>query len=149
MSVESTIYDVLHADATLLALATGGVWSYEQTGEKGINRTLTPAAFDAYMVIEPCVLVSARAANPGFNIQDDSGQYTDVRQVVECYLIQDSGYATIESMANRIYTLLQAKMISGAGRVDWAGNVRLGRDLDLSANVERMDWLCVYLRSGS
>jgi len=149
MSVESTIYTILHADATLLALATGGVWSFEQTGEKGINRTLTPSAFDSFGLVKPCVLVSARAANPGYNVQDDDGQYTDVRQVVECYLIQDSGYATIESMANRIYTLLQAKFISGAGRVDWAGSIRLGRDLDLSANVLRDDWLCVYLRSGS
>jgi hypothetical protein len=149
MNAESTIKAVLEADATLLALATGGVWSFDETGSEGINRTLTPAAFDANGILKPCVLVSARDANPGFNIADDSGQYMDVRQVVECYLFQFGGYATIESMAARCYVLLHAKMISGAGRVDWAGDRRLGRDLDLDGNVTRVDYLCVYIRSGS
>ena len=149
MSVESTIYTVLHSDATLLALATGGVWSFDQTGEKGLNRTLTPSAFDSAGVIKPCVLVSARAANPGYNIQDDSGQYMDIRQVVECHVMADHGYATHESIADRMWTLLQAKVFSGAGRVDFAGSVRRGRDIDLSAYVERYDWLTVRVKSGS
>lgn len=149
MSVESTIYTVLHSDATLLALATGGVWSFDQTGEKGINRTLTPSAFDAYGVIKPCVLVSARAANPGFNIQDDSGQVVDVRQVVETYLFEPNGYSVIESMASRCYTLLHAKQFTGIIRCEWAGSVRLGRDEDIAANLTRHDWLTIYIRAGS
>lgn len=149
MSVESTLKAVLEADATLLALATGGVWSWDETGEKGLSRTLTPAAFDSFGVIKPCVMVGARAANPDPSIADDTGQIVATRQVVECYIMADSGYSTHESIANRIYTLLQAKMISGAGRVDWAGSIRMGRDLDLNANVLRDDWLTVRIRSGS
>lgn len=149
MSVESTIYTVLHADATLLALATGGVWSYEQTGEKGINRTLTPTAFDAYMVIKPCILVSQRNANPDPSIQDDTGQVMAVRHICELYFFQDGSYSTIESMKSRCYTLLHAKQLTGMVRTEWAGDIRLGRDIDLSANVERVDYLNIYIRSGS
>lgn len=149
MSVESTLYGVLSADATLLALATGGVWSFDQTGAKGINRTLTPAAFDAYGAIKPCVLVSARAANPGYNVQDDNGQIVDVRQIVETYLFEANGYSVTDSMASRCFALLQAKRFTGIARCEWAGSIRLGRDEDLGANVVRHDWLTIYIQAGS
>lgn len=149
MSVESVIHGVLSADATLLALATGGVWSFDETGSEGINRTLTPAAFDANGILKPCVLVAARDANPGYNIADDSGQTMDVRQVVELYLFQFGGYATIESMAARCYVLLHAKRLTGMIRTEWAGDRRLGRDIDLDANVTRVDYLNIYIRTGS
>lgn len=149
MSVESTIYGVLSADATLLALATGGVWSFDQTGEKGINRTLTPAAFDANDILKPCILVSQRNANPEPSIQDDTGQTSAVRHVCELYFFQDSGYSTIETMKARCYTLLHAQRLTGMVRTEWAGDVRLGRDIDLNAFVERVDYLNIYIRSGS
>ena len=149
MSVESTIYGVLSADATLLALATGGVWNFEQTGTKGINRTLTPAAFDATDILKPCILVSQRNANPDPSIQDDTGQVMAVRHICELYFFQDSGYSTIESMKNRCYALLHAQRLTGMIRTEWAGDMRLGRDLDLNAFVERVDYLNIYIRSGS
>lgn len=147
MSAESAIKTVLEADATLLALATGGIYSFDETGSQGINRTLTPAAFDSNGLVKPCIMVSARDANPGYNVPDEGNQSMDVRQVVECYLFQFGGYSTIESMKNRIYTLLQNQRLTGGYRVDWAGDRRLGRDLDLDAFVEKQDWLCIWIRS--
>lgn len=149
MSVESTIRTILAADATLLATATGGVWSFAQTGEKGINRTLTPTAFDSVGIIRPCILVSQRNANPDPSIQDDTGQVMGVRQVCELYFFQDSSYSAIETMKSRCYTLLHAKRLSGMIRTEWAGDIRLGRDLDLNAFVERVDYLNIYIRAGS
>lgn len=149
MSVESTILSVLESDATLLALATGGVWSWDEAGEKGINRTRTPGAFDSAGVIKPCIMVNARAANPGYRIQDDTGQVVDVRQIVETYLFDANGYSVTDSMASRCYTLLQAKQFSGIARCEWAGSIRMGRDEDLGANAVRHDWLCIYIRAGS
>lgn len=149
MSVESTIYTVLHSDATLLALATGGVWSFDQTGEKGINRTLTPSAFDSAGILKPCILVSQRNANPDPSIQDDTGQVMATRQVCELYFFQDGGYSSIETMKSRCYALLHAQRLTGMIRTEWAGDIRLGRDLDLNAFVERVDYLNIYIRSGS
>jgi hypothetical protein len=148
MSAESAIYDVLSADATLLALATGGVHVFDTSlGPEGLNRSNYPAAFASDGTIKPCIMITSRAANPGFNVPDDDGQVMDVRQVVECYLFEFSGYATIESMEGRCYALLHAKRLDGAYRVDWAGSGRLGRDLEIDANVTRVDWLCVWVRS--
>jgi len=149
VSVESTLKAVLEADATLLALATGGVWSWDEAGEKGLNRTRTPAAFDANGVIKPCVMANARNANPGYNIQDDTGQVVDVRQVIEFYLFDNATYATIESMKSRLYVLLHAKQFTGLVRCEWAGDLRLGKDEDIGALVERVDYLTIRIRSGS
>ena len=147
MSVESTIKAVLEGDATLLATATGGVWSFDETGHMGISRTLTPTAFDSTGVIKPCVLVAQRNANPGLTVPDDASQVMDVRQVVECYCYSDASFATIATMKDRVYALLHAQRLTGPVRVDWAGDFRGPRDLDLDAWVERSDYLCVYVRS--
>ena len=149
MSAESAIKAVLEADATLLATATGGVWSFDETGHKGLSRTLTPAAFDSNGILKPCIMVSQRNANPGYNLQDDNGQMVDVRQVVELYMFQDDAYSAIETMKSRCYALLHAQRLTGYHRVEWAGDVRLGRDLDLDAYTERVDYLTIYVRSGS
>jgi len=147
MSAESTILAVLEADATLLALATGGIYSFDEAGSEGINRTLTPSAFDSNGIVKPCIMVSARNANPGYNVGDDSNQSMDVRQVVECWFFDHAAYSTIESMKDRVYTLLQAQRLSGPYRVDWAGDYRLPRDMDLDAFQERQDWLTIWIRS--
>ena len=149
MTVETTLKAVLESDATLLSLATGGVWSWDEAGEKGLNRTRTPAAFDSAGIIKPCIMVNARAANPGYRIQDDTGQVVDVRQVFETYFFDQLGYGTIDSMASRCFTLLHAKQFTGIVRCEWAGSIRLGRDEELAANVVRHDWLCTYIRAGS
>ena len=149
MSVESTLKAVLEADATLLALATGGVWSWDEAGEKGLNRTRTPAAFDSAGIIRPCIMTNARNANPGYSIQDDTGQVVDVRQVIEFYLFDNATYATIESMKSRLYVLLHAKQFTGMARCEWAGDLRLGRSEDIGALVERVDYLTIRIRSGS
>lgn len=147
MSAESTIYSKLSGDATLLTTATGGVWTFDQTKQKGLNRTLTPSVFDATGVIKPAVLISARSPNPGYNIQDDTGQVMDVREVVEIYCYADAAYSVIETMENRIYALLHTKWLGGMYRVDWAGTLRMSRDVDLDAYVRRSDYLCVWVRS--
>lgn len=149
MSAESAIKAVLEADATLLATATGGIYSFDEAGSEGLNRTTTPSAWDSNGVLKPCIMVSARQANPGYNVPDDGNQSMDVRQVVELYFFQFDGYSAIETMKSRCYVLLHAKRLSGPYRVDWAGDARLGRDLDLDCFVERVDYLTIYIRSGS
>lgn len=149
MTVESVFKTLLEADATLVAAATGGIYDLTEAGHMGLNRTSTPSAWDSNGVIKPTILVRERASNPGLNVPDDDGQVMDTRQICEVYLFEDGGYGTIKSMGDRIYTLLHAKFISGAGRVDWAGNVRPWRDIEVDAWVERHDYLVIAIRAGS
>lgn len=149
MTVESVFKTLLEADATLVAAATGGIYDLTEAGHMGLNRTSTPSAWDSNGVIKPTILVRERASNPGFNVPDDDGQVMDTRQICEVWFYHDSSFATIATMKNRVYSLLHAKRISGAGRVDWAGDVRPMREIDLDAWVERSDYLIVAIRAGS
>ena len=149
MSALSSIKARLEADATLLATATGGVWDFAETGRLGINRTNTPAAFDSSGVIKPCVLLRLRSATPDGVLQDDSGQYQSVREVIEVYFYEDSGYSAIETMRTRCYVLLHATQVTGVFAVRWAGDIRSQIDFDLNASVERSDYSVVTYRSVS
>lgn len=149
MSSEATFKAVLEADATLLATATGGIWSFDETGRKGLSRTGTTAAYDSNGVIQPCVLVSERAVNPEFSLQDNSNQYMSSRQIVEIYFYSDASFADIETMKDRVYVLLHATQPSGMFRCEWAGTTRGPRDTEIDAWVERDEYLCILKRSTS
>lgn len=148
MTIETTITTLLAADATLLALATGGIHSFNGLGRQGINRTTLPGAFDSLGCIKPCVLVRLRTSNPmPGGLQDDQDQYTTERSLVETWLYQDSGYTTIDALHDRIYALLHAKPIAGLFRCEWGGTVRNQYDFEINASVERADWVCTGKRS--
>lgn len=148
MTVESTITDLLQADSALLALATGGVYSFDDTGRKGINRTTTPAAFDSAGVILPAVVVAERAANPLPAIADDSNQMLAIRQAVEVWVFHDASKAALEAIQYRVYQLLHAKPVSGLVRCEWGGNYLGGRELEIDAWTLRMDFMCTYIQTG-
>lgn len=147
MSALSSIKARLEADATLLATATGGIYDLAETGRLGINRTNTPSAFDGAGVIKPCVLLRLRSATPDFVLQDDASQYQSVRELIEVYYYEDSGYTAIETMRSRVYALLQATQVTGAFAIRWAGDIRSSIDFDLNASVERSDYSVVTKRS--
>lgn len=136
---------LLEADATLLALATGGVWDFDETGRMGLGRTNTTAAFTDGK-IKPCVLLKLRSSVPFGEIADDAAQIVSARDMLEVWAYQDIGYATIKSMLDRVYTLLQGKQLGGFS-CRWAGDIQPLRDIDMDANVQRRDFAVVFLMS--
>jgi len=140
MSTLSAAKAILEADATLLAIATGGVWDFDETGRLGLSRTLTPAAFDANGLVKPCVLLKLRSSTPDHVLQDDAGQYSSLVEMLEVWFYEDTGYAHIETMRERVYALLHAQQLTGTFAVYWAGDVRDQRDIELDASVERSQY---------
>lgn len=140
MSALAAAKAILEADATLLSTATGGIWSYDETGRLGLSRELTPTAFDANGIIKPAVLLKSRSITPDYILADDSGQYVSAREMLEAWLYQDTGYGAINTMAQRIHVLLHTKQLSGTFVCRWSGGFRPPRDTDIDANVERVDY---------
>lgn len=142
----SSAKTILEADATLLALATGGVWDWNETGRMGINRSnsATSAAFTAG-IIKPCLMLKLRSSVAFGDIADDVERVTGARDMLEVWAYQDSGYSTIQSMLARVYTLLQGKQLGGFV-CRWAQDIQPLRDIEMDANVERADYAVVWLR---
>lgn len=107
MSRENDFYTVMIADATLVAILTGGVWKRETVGREGISRETTAAAFDASGYLKPCALVAQRNIVPTFDVADEMAQRRSVSQVVEIWLYEDTGYTSIDSALARLYTLFE------------------------------------------
>ncbi len=147
MSALSAAKAILEADATLLATATGGVWSFDETGRLGLSRTLTPAAFDSTGRIKPCVLLKVRSRGPFGGIADGGSQFVATREVLEVWLYEDTGYANIDIMRDRVFTLLHNVQLSGSFACLWEWDVRGARDTDLDASVERSDYAVIGKRS--
>lgn len=138
---------LLEADATLLALATGGIWDWDETGRMGINRSnsATSAAFTSG-IIKPCLLLKLRTSTPFGGIADDPGQIVTARDMLEVWAYQDNGYSTIKSMLARVFVLLQGKQVGGFV-CRWALDVQPGRDVDMDASVERSDYAVIAFKS--
>jgi len=140
VSVVSEAKTILEADVALVALATGGIYDYAETGPNGISRTTTPDAFDSNEIIEPCILLKSRGSTPDLQLVDEGTQYLSTREALECWFYEDTGYANIEAMRDRVYTLLHAVQLAGTFKMLWAGDVRNQRDTDIDANVERSEF---------
>jgi hypothetical protein len=149
VSALSAAKAILEADATLLAMATGGVWDYDETGRLGLSRELTPGAFDANGIIKPCVLVKSRSITPDYLLADDANQYVSAREMLECWLYEDTGYANIATMKSRLHILLHATQLNGTFSCRWAGDIQPPRDTDLDASVERVEFEIRSYRSAS
>ena len=146
MTTLSAAKALLEADATLLALATGGVWDWNETGRMGINRTNTAAAFTSTGIIKPCILLKLRSSVPFGDIADDSAQVISLREMLEIWLYADNTFTAIESMRARVFTLLHGKQLTGTFVCRWAQDVYAQRDVEMDAFVERSDYAIILKR---
>ena len=147
MSTLAAIKTVLESDGTLLALATGGIWDFDETGREGLNRTTTPAAFDANGILKPSVLLRLRSDVPDYVLADDSEQYVSTKEMIEAWIVSDRSHSTIESIGNRIYALLHATQTGGSFAVRWAGTFRGDRDTALDGVWDRLEFQVTTYRS--
>lgn len=147
MTTEAQVKAVLEADATLSTLASGGIYDFTETGRLGINRTTVPGAFFSNGIIKPTILVKQRSAVKDEILQDDATQYVTVREMIECWMYDDTGYAIIEVMRARIFTLLHAVQVSGTFIVLWVLDTGPLRDDTIDAETQRSDYLARVKRS--
>lgn len=150
MTVLTNIKAILEADATLLALATGGIYDLSETGRLGLNSTTVPGAYDATTgLIKPCILLKLRSETPDGILQDDSAQYSSLVAVYEAWCYEDSGFTTIDAMQARIYALLHAVQVPGTFQVFWAGDGQPIWDEAMDANTGRSDYTATVKRAAA
>lgn len=147
MSAEDDVKTVLAADTgtgKFATIMTGGIYTFESTGELGVTRdnTTTAAAFDTLTGrIKPCCVVKARLRQPDNGPREPGS--ASYRQVVEVWIYDDAArdYDVIDAAQLRAFALLDEQAIGTAKRrARWAGEQLRTRDPDLNALVTRHDW---------
>lgn len=103
-SLRDAVRALLAADATLMATLTGGVYH-----RRGINRTATPAAYDANGKLEPCAVVALETATPVGHSEFD---FEQVFFAVYLYEEEGGNYASIDTAADRVRALLHRQTVT-------------------------------------
>jgi hypothetical protein len=118
---EAEIVTYLRLDATLTALATGGIYAFGDLPESGITDAAYASAVWTGGVFNPCVVVRERFNMPQNQVMDQPTQTVNVAQVIEFYaygLSQDASHAILD----RIYALVQFHRFTTAfGARFWGG----------------------------
>lgn len=122
------IVAVLKADATLIAILTGSVWDYPDTGRKGLTRLMSSKAFDeAKGIIKPCAVVLQLKEIPDGQIVNPTDGYNSTVTPIMIWIYDngftDAGYSHIEAAAGRIYQLLAYQQIGTMFQILFGGHV--------------------------
>lgn len=146
MTTVTSAKAILEADAALLALATGGIYDFNETGRLGINRTNTPSAFTDG-IIKPCVMLKMRTSVPWGDINDPATKTVSLREMFEAQFYGDNNYTAIESMRARVFALLHEVQLSGTFICRFAGDFYPPRDIDMDSFVVRSDYAVILKRN--
>ena len=143
MSYAQAVFDLLEADAPLMALLTGGIYIGRDVPEEGLNREDYPAAYDSNGLLQPIAVVRGRRVIPDTGFRVVEAQYVAVQQVVEVWFYddKDTGWDTIDSAAQLAYELLQDVQVSGSYNCTLVNHITEERDRDLGgACFTRLDF---------
>jgi len=103
-----------------MALLTGGVYTYADTGENAIGRESTPEAFDAVtLALLPCLFITARGLYPSGGLGDAAVR--SIRQVAELYFYAMGASGAIEAAAARARQLLDSQ-VADERHLSWIGD---------------------------
>lgn len=138
----------MEADSTLMAILTGGVYESGEVGVEGITRESTPAAFSSGYLL-PCALVRQRSLVPDNIVYDEIEQDTSLRQVVEIWLYEDSGYTNLDLATARLFTLFQGYQFSDSFPAQLINQIDRARDEGAlkGRSLARMEFEIYSIRS--
>lgn len=131
------------ADATLMAILTGGVFAYGDVGIDGITRETAASAFDANGYLKTCSLVKQRGAIPDRQVTDTEAQLESIAQVVEIYVYQRRGYDQIDLALARLFSLFYGYRFADSGELARINTLDRLTDQGVlkNASLARVDWL--------
>lgn len=156
MTKESELADLLRADATLMAILTGGVFTDEEVGIEGIRRgeddsaddrySPTATAFDEEGYLKPCALVRELGEIPVARTQTSDS--TGLSQMVQIYFYQDRDSDQIEAARLRAWDVLNGQRLGRSYPIWCDSNTARVYDVGPVANAKtvRQDWRVVFTR---
>lgn len=131
MSYAESITTLLNTDSTLTTLAAGGIRYYSNLGRKGLERIQTSDAYDKTTgLLKPLVIVIETDQQADGQIVGTNTSFI-VPVYTWIYDRGDNGYATIERIFNRMYSVLHLAQIPNAIQVLYRTVARDKREPDL------------------
>lgn len=154
MTIEEQIVAVLEADNELMALLTGGVYTYQEIGVEGFRRgaeSPTSAAFDENGELLPSALVRESGVVPFGNVRNPAKGFMAQTQLVAIYLHEMRGHEVITPASERIYELLENRRLVSTYPMWFNAQTAAIPDSGpiLNSTSITQDWMVVSMRSAS
>lgn len=149
---ERQIADVLLADATMVSLLPGGIYTSQEIGVEGIRRgedSPTNAAFDENGYLLGCAVVRQRDVNSyGANLRSHKDKLNIIGQMVEVYYYEYRGHDIIEPAKARAYQVLEGLRLEDSYPLMWSYETTHVYDVGpvMNSSTLRQDWLVVSIR---
>lgn len=131
MSYAQSIVDTLNANADLLNILTGGVYLFEDSGRKGMNRIqFMQAYFEETGILKPtCVIYEVETRFDGIAADANTGFRTTITPILGwIYNDGDAGYDVIASAEALIYPLLNGQSIPNGFQFLWGHTLKNKRE---------------------
>jgi hypothetical protein len=134
MTLSSELKTVLQANASLMAVLTGGI--FVDVEELSLQKT--PGAFDTNKEVKPCILIKVLNETP-------TGPYkTSVRTTFVIYFYQRSGYDKIAAAMVYAYgELNEEKIGTGVWNIEHVNSVHQQRDQALDCALGLLRFMAV------
>lgn len=147
-TIREAIVEVLDDDATLAALATGGIYQVSTVGREGLTRKML---LGSGVAINPAVYVVWSTDVP---YQQDNRLLRGQNLFFYVYFYQDTGYDVCKQMRERVKALLEYQPVQYDDPADehmhdlfWRGDMVGEIDESLGdASMERSRYQALYTR---
>ena len=122
MTPDETFQQIFEADAPLMALLTGGVYTFAELGLQGLVAS-NPVCADAFStqngmsIIQPCMVIRTRTDVPTYTRHDADQQETSHDGSISFWLYQYDDFGSIDAAADLVYGLIHTRVFSGLGLV--------------------------------
>ena len=120
MATSILIKDVLDSSIDLTALATGGIYDFEELGREGLTMHNAPDAFDG-PTIKPCIVIKSRDKIYTEDLGDENLQLKSYTQIINIFCLSYAGFGSCEILSHQVYILLADQRVPGLGRMVLAG----------------------------
>lgn len=151
MTREEEIKDLMLADATLMALLDGGVYTEQEVGVEGIRRGVdspTADAFAADGTLRTCALVREGPLAPMAGTRTANGSLGLI-QVIYIYFYEMRGKEEIVPAAERTHVILNRVKLTRTYPIDWSFETAPIPDAGpiMNSTALRQEWTVVSFRS--
>lgn len=151
MTREEQIKDLMLADATLMALLDGGVYTEQEVGVEGIRRgpdSPTADAFNADGTLRTCALVREGPLAPMAGTRTANGSHA-LMQTIYIYFYEMRGKDEILPAKDRTFQVLNRVKLTRTYPIDWSFETAPVPDAGpiINSTALRQEWTVVSYRS--
>lgn len=106
-----TIQTLLNANAPVTTILTGGIYTVNNLGYKGLSRhnPVCATAFNATGDLNPCAVIKGLGEKNSYDLNDQTTKFATVREMVQIFLYVHGaagGFTTLKSASNAIYNAI-------------------------------------------